>query len=122
VFSWREPIIKLAPQAPPWQQADLADALERVWDEYYPIQRDLAFELSRIFAVLKRPEQVLRFCQESLRTHGPHYLTYLSLGYACVLLGRAADAIAWIERSLELNPDNAAAVSLLDGLRAQSAG
>ena len=46
-----------------WQQADLADALERVWDEYYPIQRDLAFELARIFVVLKRPEQALRFCQ-----------------------------------------------------------
>jgi tetratricopeptide (TPR) repeat protein len=122
VFSWREQIIKLAPQAPPWQQADLADALERVWDEYYPIQRDLAFELARIFVVLKRAEQAMRFGLESLRTHGPHYLTHLSIGYSCVLLGREAEAMSWIERSLELNPDNAAATSLLDGLRARRGG
>lgn len=122
VFSWREPIIKLAPQAPPWQQADLADALERVWEEYYPIQRDLAFELARMFVVLKRPEQALRFCHESLRSHGPHYLTYLSIGYSCVLLGREAEAVDWIERSLALQPDNAAAASLLDGLRARLGG
>lgn len=117
VFSWREEIVKLAPQAAAWQQADLADALERVWDEYYPIQRDLAFELARIFAVLKRPQEVMRFAQESLRTHGPNALTYLSLGYACVLLGRDADAIEWLDRSLELKPDNQAALGLRSGLR-----
>jgi tetratricopeptide (TPR) repeat protein len=117
VFSWREQLLKLAPQAPPWQQADLADALERVWEEYYPIQRDLAFELARIFVVLKRPEQAIRFSQESLRSHGPHYLTYLSIGYSCVLLGRHAEAIGWLDRSLELNPDNPSAVGLRAGLR-----
>ena len=112
VFSWREQLVKLAPEAPAWQQADLADALERVWEEYYPIQRDLAFELARIFVVLKRPEQALRFGHESLRTHGPHYLTYLSMGYSCVLLGREAEAVSWIDRSLEVKPDNAPATSL----------
>jgi tetratricopeptide (TPR) repeat protein len=122
VFSWREQIIKLAPQAPAWQQADLADALERVWDEYYPIQRDLAFEIARIFVVLKRPEQAIRFASESLRAHGPHYLTYLSIGYSCVLLGREAEATSWIERSLELNPDNTAAIALRDSLRARLDG
>jgi hypothetical protein len=122
VFSWREQIIKLAPQAPAWQQADLADALERVWDEYYPIQRDLAFEIARIFVVLKRPEQAMRFAHESLRAHGPHYLTYLSIGYSCVLLGREAEATSWIERSLALNPDNAAAIALRDSLLARLGG
>jgi tetratricopeptide (TPR) repeat protein len=117
VFSWREEIVKLAPRAPAWQQADLADALLRVWEEYYPIQRDLAFELARIFAVLKRPEDVMRFGQESLRSHGPSPLTYLSMGYACVLLGRDADALEWLDRSLELKPDNQAAIGLREGLR-----
>jgi tetratricopeptide (TPR) repeat protein len=117
VFSWRDQLVKLAPEAPAWQQADLADALERVWEEYYPIQRDLAFELARLFVVLKRPEQALRFGQESLRTHGPHYLTYLSMGYSCVLLGREAEAVSWIDRSLELKPDNSAATSLRTSLR-----
>jgi tetratricopeptide (TPR) repeat protein len=117
VFSWRDQIVKLAPEAPAWQQADLADALERVWEEYYPIQRDLAFELARIFVVLKRPEQALRFGHESLRTHGPHYLTCLSMGYSCVLLGRHAEAVSWIDRSLELKPDNPSAISLRDSLR-----
>lgn len=122
VFSWRDQIVKLAQKAPAWQQADLADALERVWEEYYPIQRDLAFELSRIFVVLKRPEQALRFSHESLRTHGPHYLTYLSIAYSSVLLGREAEAVSWIDRSLELQPDNTAAVSLRASLRQRLAG
>jgi len=117
VFSWREQLVSLAQQAPAWQQADLADALERVWEEYYPIQRDLAFELARIFVVLKRPEQAMRFCHESLRVHGPHYLTYLSIGYSCVLLGRDTEAIGWIEKSLELQPGNQPAAALRDSLR-----
>ena len=34
------------------------------------------------------------------------------MGYSCVLLGREAEAVSWIDRSLELKPDNAAATSL----------
>jgi tetratricopeptide (TPR) repeat protein len=112
VLSWREEIVKQAAQAPPWQQADLADALERVWEEYYPIQRDLAFELARILVVLKRPEAAIRFAEESLRSHGPHYLTYLSIGYSCTLLGRDADAIGWLDKSIALQPDNRPALEL----------
>lgn len=117
VFSWREQLVKLAAQAPAWLQDDLADALEHVWEEYYPIQRDLAFELARIFVVLKRPQQAIRFCHESLRLHGPHFLTFLSIGYSCVLLGRDEEAVSWIDRSLGLKPDNPAATSLRDSLR-----
>ena len=122
VFSWRDPIVKLVPQATAWQQADLADALERVWEEYYPLQRDLAFELARIFVVLKRPQQALRFAHESLRTHGPHELTYLSIAYSCVLLGRHAEAVSWLDRALELTPDNPAVASLRATLLKGSAG
>lgn len=115
-FSWREEIVKHAPQAPPWQQADLADALERVWAEYYPIRRDLAFELARMFVVLKRPVQAIRFAEESLRSHGPHYLTYLSIGYSCTLMGRDDDAIAWLDKSIALQPDNRPAQELRTSL------
>jgi tetratricopeptide (TPR) repeat protein len=112
VFSWREELVKLAPAAPPWLQEELAEGLEHVWDEYYPMQRDLAFELARIFLAMKRPLQALRFCHESLRLAGPHYLTFLSVGFACVLLGREDEAIGWIQKSLESKPDNPAAVNL----------
>lgn len=116
VFSWRDVLAKHAPEAPAWLQAELAEALDRVWDEYFPTQRDLAFEIARILLALKRPERALFFCGESLRLAGPHALTFLSAGYACVLLGRDGEALAWLEQSLALDGTNVAARNLRDQL------
>ncbi|MET0552243.1 MAG: hypothetical protein ABW221_04345 [Vicinamibacteria bacterium] len=112
VFSWRETLAKRAPDAPPWLQAELADALDRVWEEYFPMQRDLALEIARILLALKRPERALFFCRESLRLAGPQALTLLSAGYACVLLGREREALAYVEQSLAQDGENPAGRSL----------
>ena len=116
VFSWRETIAKRAPEAPAWLQAELADALDRVWEEYFPTQRDLAFEIARILLAVKRPLRALFFCRESLRLAGPHPLTFLSAAYACVLLGREGEALAYLEESLALDGENVAARNLRDQL------
>jgi hypothetical protein len=117
VFSWRETLAKKAADAPPWLQAELADALDRVWEEYFPMQRDLALELGRMLLALKRPERALFFCRESLRLAGPHPLTLLSAGYACARLGREREALAYIEQSLAQDGENAAGRNLRDQLR-----
>ena len=116
VFSWRETLAKRAPDAPPWLQAELADALDRVWDEYFPMQRDLAIEIARILLAMKRPEPALFYCRESLRLAGPQALTFLSAGYACVLLGREREALAYVEQCLAQDGENAAGRSLREQL------
>lgn len=122
VFSWRELLAQRAADAPPWLQAELAEALERVWDEYFPTQRDLAIEIARILLAMKRPERALFYCRESLRLAGPQALTLLSAGYACARLGNEREALAFVEQSLELDGDNAAGRDLRDGLRRRLAG
>jgi hypothetical protein len=122
VFSWRDVLAKHAPQAPAWLQAELAEAIDRVWDEYFPMQRDLAFELARLLLALKRPERALFYCRESLRLAGPHALTFLSAGYACVLLGRDPEALAYLEQSLALDGTNVAARSLREQLERRLGG
>ncbi len=116
VFSWRDVLAKRATEAPAWLQAELGETLERVWDEYFPMQRDLAFEIARILLAAKRPERALFFCRESLRLAGPHALTFLSAGYACALLGRDAEALAYLEQSLALDATSVASRNLRDQL------
>jgi tetratricopeptide (TPR) repeat protein len=43
--------------------------------------------------------------------------TYDSFAESCMLPGRTEDAITYYERSLELNPDNTNAVTMLARLR-----
>jgi hypothetical protein len=117
VFSWRETLAKRAEGAPPWLQAEVADALERVWEEFFPTQRDLAIEIARILLAMKRPERALFYCRESLRLRGPQALTLLSAGYACALLGREPEALAYVEQSLAEEADNPAGRSLRDELQ-----
>lgn len=122
VFSWRDVLARRAPEAPAWLQAELAEALDRVWDEYFPTQRDLAFEIARILLAVKRPERALFFCRESLRLAGPHALTLLSAAYACVLLGRDEEARALLQQSIALDGANEAARRLLNQLERRRSG
>jgi hypothetical protein len=122
VFSWRETLVKRAPEAPPWLQAELEDALVRVWDEFFPMQRDLAFEIGRILLAMKAYERALWFFRESLRLAGPQATVLLSAGYACVLLKRDREALAFIEQSLALDPGQEAARSLRDQLTLRLSG
>src|SRR5512145_319850 len=95
--------------AEPGQKRDLLAALERASEGFFPMDRDLPFELGRIYSSLERPIDALRCYQASLRLYGDHEATYLNAGLALYRLQQRKEALAMMEKALAIKPGYATA-------------
>jgi hypothetical protein len=118
IFTYAEHLVELAKSATPSQAAEILLALRKVWEGFYPMTRDLPYELGRI-ALPMRPAEAVLYLAESVRLFGPRAMNLMALGYACTLLGRHAEAKKLLDQSLALQPDNVAARALRDQLIAR---
>jgi hypothetical protein len=116
-YVYREALVAHAREATAPQRRELRRALSQAWDGYYPLHKDLAFELARISIALKEPEDARRYCDESLRLFGRTHETLVMLAFSHTLLGQFADAERVVEESLALKPDSAPALDLRARLR-----
>src|SRR5262245_12392827 len=117
LYSFREALVTAARGASPVQKAELRRVLALVWEGFYPLQKDLAFELARISFAMSEGEDALRYCRESLRLFGESAQALVMQGYGLAMLGRAAEAVASAERALAVDPGFTPATELLDRLR-----
>lgn len=95
-------------QANSEEQGDLIDALERVWDHYYPMDEpneDQAFKLARLLYGLGAVRRAHALFEYSHRYCGDHYATLFNLGLCCARLGQTAKARKHYEACLALNPE-----------------
>ncbi|MCW2977299.1 MAG: hypothetical protein JWM06_2580, partial [Actinomycetia bacterium] len=103
-----------AAHAPATVRADLRDAVERVWESYFPIgeSRDLAYGLGRLLYELGDYAGALTYFQHSLGLYelDPHRAYALASCHG--VLGDRALASAWLDRALELDPAFAPALEL----------
>ena len=97
-------LAKLCPKATQPLKRDLLAALERVWESFYPMDRDLPFEIARVLMALERPMDALRFYKESRRLFGEHEATYFNTGLCLYRLQQRREALQMIERALVLKP------------------
>ena len=86
-------------------EQDLLHALERVWQNHYPMgeNRDVAFEIGRHYYKLERYGRALYFYQESLRFYGEHPLTYYNMGLCQYKMGQLPQALDSFHRALALD-------------------
>jgi hypothetical protein len=122
LYSYREALVAAARGARPAQQEELRRALARVWEGFYPLHKDVPFELARISFAMSQAEDALRYCHESLRLFNETPQTLVMQGYCFAMLGRAAEAVRAAGRALELDPAFTPATELLDRLRGPSTG
>ena len=102
VYRWAGPLAELARSAPESQRLELARALERCWEHFYPMDQDLPFELGRIYAALERPADALRFYGESLKLYKEHPATLFNAGLCLYRLQRPREALTLMEHALRL--------------------
>jgi hypothetical protein len=95
--------------APDVIRMELRLALERVWDNYFPVGNDLGFEMGRLCLALKRPLDGLRFNQHSIELFGENAGTYANMGICHYYAENPEAAVRCFQRALELNPEFAAA-------------
>jgi len=92
-------------------QMELRLALDRVWDNYFPVGNDLGFEMGRLFMALKRPREGIRVNQHSIDHFGENAGTYANQGICYYQAEEPDEAIRCFDRAIALKPDFAAALA-----------
>jgi tetratricopeptide (TPR) repeat protein len=101
---------------------ELRRALDAVWDNFYPMGVDVAFEIGRILAAMHLPLDALRYYKESLRIAGAHHATFYNMGLCLYYLQQPAEALRFMERSLAIKPEYPRAREWRNRLRAEIGG
>jgi hypothetical protein len=109
LLGFRESLKKHLPAANDAMKWEMLSALKQVWENFYPMQQDLAFDLAGFCLMMKEPRDALFYCNESLRLYGEHHLTHFRAGLALGLLGDMKPAIESMDKALALKPDHVAA-------------
>lgn len=113
-------IAREAPKASEGVKWEVRRALEAVWENFYPMGVDLAFEIGRILAAMQLPLDALRYYRESLRLAGPHHATFYNMGLCLYYLQQPAEALKFMDRSLAVKPDYPRAREWRNRLRAET--
>ena len=104
-FDYEKTILDAAHGLSETQRVELMMSLDRTWTNFYPLGRDLPFELGRVYLSLKRPREALRYNQLSMDMFGEHPVTYCNMGICYYQAEDTANALVCFEKSLALNPD-----------------
>jgi hypothetical protein len=96
------PLADQAKKAPDPVRRELVRVLEQAWDNFYPMDHDLPFELGRIYSGLERPLDALRCYLESLRLYKEHPATLFNAGLCLYRLQRPQEALTLMERALRV--------------------
>jgi tetratricopeptide (TPR) repeat protein len=87
------------------QRVELQVILEGVWENAYPLGRDVPFELGRVFLAMRKPREALRYNELSLKQFGEHHVTYCNMGICHYQAEDIESAVRCFERSLSIAPD-----------------
>ncbi|NET56060.1 MAG: tetratricopeptide repeat protein [Symploca sp. SIO2E6] len=95
-------------------QQELYQAIEGIWETYYPIgeQKDLAFHLARLLYKMRYYREASLYLQYSLMLYGANAITLYNLGKCYYRLGQLEQAIEQLDRALEVDPSLEAARSM----------
>jgi hypothetical protein len=107
--------------APQRLRLELWHGIQQAWDAYYPIGEadDVPFGLGVLLYSLERYAEAMEFFERSLRDFGEDPRTTLNLAMTCYRLDRRPDALHWLDRTLELDPDHELAQSMRADLAAE---
>jgi hypothetical protein len=108
-------LLEALPSAPARLRLELLGGIRQAWDQYYPIgePNDVPFGLGVLLYSLERYPEALEFFDLSLRDFGADPRTTLNLAMTTYRLGRRTETLEWLDRTLELDPDN----ELAQGMR-----
>ena len=95
------------PARPRPRRSVIADALSLAEAGFYPVNRDLPFQVGRLRMALGRPLEAARAFYESLRIFGERTSTLFNLALCLHALEQNELALKLLGRAMVLNPDDA---------------
>jgi hypothetical protein len=121
--AWLPRLSELAAGFDAGERAAIVDAVERVWDGYYPIGEtlDLAEAMAALLYALDAYEPALALFTISAAIYGDHTGKLFNRAACLAGLGRGAEAAALLDRVLAHDPGNKAAAALRTSLAAEAA-
>jgi hypothetical protein len=121
LLEWFSQLLDLAATTPQDRRSDLAAALDRVWEGYFPIgeEADVAVCIGLLLSAIHYYREALVYFERSIELHGPSPRTHFAAGIAHYGL-RELDAAAKSARdALALDPGFSGARSLLVSVEAE---
>jgi tetratricopeptide (TPR) repeat protein len=120
--NWRDALKGHLQAATEPQKAEMVAALRRVYDNFYPMQRDLAIELCRLCLTMKEGREAVRYARESIRLFGDQHFSWFTCGVAHTMVHEYEDALRCVQKAVELEPNNVPARELMVRLEARLSG
>jgi tetratricopeptide (TPR) repeat protein len=97
------------------EHASLVNAIDRVWDLYFPLgeEPDLAYEAGLLLFDLKEHARALLYFERSLEIYGPHTGTLYNMAACYHAMGHHDQASYLLQKVLDYDPANEPAKALL---------
>jgi tetratricopeptide (TPR) repeat protein len=110
-------LLELAPELDSGLREEIAAAIEKVWEMYYPLGEDLdlANRIGGLLYAIDHHVGALSYFERSMAIYGPDTGTLYNIGACLHCLGDDAAAAAVLGKVLEYDPANEDARRLLDG-------
>jgi tetratricopeptide (TPR) repeat protein len=117
-------LLEELPSAPQRLHPEIVYGIQQAWDLYYPIgeSTDVPFGIGALLYGLERYEPALEFFNRSLRDFGEDPRTTLNLAMTTYRLERREETLQWLDRTLQLDPDNELAKNMRPDVAAELAG
>jgi tetratricopeptide (TPR) repeat protein len=114
-------LLDALPSAPNRLRLELLDGLSQAWDQYFPIGEpaDVAFGIGVLLYALEQYETALEFFERSLAEFGEDPRTTLNLAMTSYRLERREASLAWLDRTLALDPTHEVAFSMREDVAAE---
>jgi tetratricopeptide (TPR) repeat protein len=110
VVACRQAVTQKARSAPAWFKQELSRGLDEAWERVFATHRTYAMDLAWMALSLDRPQQAIRFAEESQRLFGRSAVALALIGLAYGTAGDNAKALRYAERALQVDPANKAAL------------
>jgi tetratricopeptide (TPR) repeat protein len=119
LYKFRDVLLDESPRAIPKVKADVKLALQQTWQHYYQLdkEKDIAFEIGRVFYGMREYKDALDFYQASVDEMGKHHVTYHNMGLCYYSMQRLEEAIPCFQCATELNPNYSKALTWLDRVK-----
>lgn len=106
-FKFRDTILTHAPNCGQKLRNDLCRGIPRVWINYFllDVDKDIAFEIGRLYYGIKEYEKALYYYCESTKTIGEHHVTYHNQGLCYYSLGQLELGLENFRKALAMCPE-----------------
>jgi len=116
-------LVDALPKAEDRLRQEVLRGIQLAWAQYYPIGEsdDLPLGLGMLLFTLERYADALEFFELALRQSGDDPRTTLNLALTLYRLQRLPETVAWLDRTLELDPANEIALEMRPSVAAELA-